>query len=50
MVWRTCDEEAVKLSEGGAVAAMTGDDGRNETLATSDVELTAGKALLGGTD
>jgi hypothetical protein len=45
MVWRTCNEEKVKLSEDGAVATKTivledEDDG---TLVTSGVELTAGK-------
>jgi hypothetical protein len=40
MFWRTCDEEKVTLSEGGAVAT-TSDN--NDTLVTSGVELTAGK-------
>jgi hypothetical protein len=44
MVWRTCDAEEVTLSEGGAVATKIGDeDGYNDTLVTSGVELTAGK-------
>jgi hypothetical protein len=42
MVWRTCDEEKVRLSEGGAVATMIVDD-ENDTLVTSGVELTMGK-------
>jgi hypothetical protein len=45
MVWRTCDEELVTLSEGGAVATYNGDDDNENayTLVTSGVELTAGK-------
>jgi hypothetical protein len=54
LMWRTCDEKRVVLSEGGAVATMMNDDedddedkndGDNEkgTLVTSGVELTAGK-------
>jgi hypothetical protein len=45
LVWRTCDEEVVTLSEGGAVATHNGDEDDDgcETLVTSGVELTAGK-------
>jgi hypothetical protein len=43
MVWRTCDEEKVTLSEDGAVATNVYDDDGPDTLATSGVELTAGK-------
>jgi hypothetical protein len=49
LVWRTCDEERVTLSEGGAVATYNGDvdddDGNDydDALVTSGVELTAGK-------
>jgi hypothetical protein len=49
LVWRTCDEERVTLSEGGAVATKPynkeedGDDDEVDTLVTSGVELTAGK-------
>jgi hypothetical protein len=45
LVWRTCDEKVVTLSEGGAVATFNGDDDDddNDTLVTSGVELTAGK-------
>jgi hypothetical protein len=45
LVWRTCDEEAVTLSEEGVVATYDGDvyDERNDTLVTSGVELTVGK-------
>jgi hypothetical protein len=55
LVWRTCDEEVVTLSEGGAVATKPikydedgeydedGDFDEDYTLATSGVELTAGK-------
>jgi hypothetical protein len=44
LVWRTCDEERVTLSEEGAVATYNGDDDDgSETLVTSGVELTAGK-------
>jgi hypothetical protein len=44
LVWRTCDEELVTLSEGGAVAAKTEDDNDHvETLVTSGTVLTAGK-------
>jgi hypothetical protein len=47
LVWRTCDEEAVTLSEGGAVATKTAaryfGDAVRDTLVTSGVELTAGK-------
>jgi hypothetical protein len=42
LVWRTCDEEKVTLSEGGAVAT-TLDDDDVYTLVTSGTELTAGK-------
>jgi hypothetical protein len=47
LVWRTCDEKSVTLSEGGAVATFD-DDGEDhhdgiDTLVTSGVELTAGK-------
>jgi hypothetical protein len=43
MVWRTCDEERVTLSEGGAVATTLDNDDGSDTLVTSGVELTAGK-------
>jgi hypothetical protein len=43
LVWRTCDEEKVRLSEGGAVATKSDDYAYTETLVTSGVELTAGK-------
>jgi hypothetical protein len=44
MVWRTCNEEKVTLSEGGAVASRREHGGSyNDTLVTSGVELTAGK-------
>jgi hypothetical protein len=43
LVWRTCDEEKVTLSEGGAVATTLDDDDRSNTLVTSGTELTAGK-------
>jgi hypothetical protein len=45
LVWRTCDEKVVTLSEGGAVATHNGDEDDDgcETLVTSGVELTAGK-------
>jgi hypothetical protein len=53
LVWRTCDEELVTLSEGGAVATYNANDNDdddddddedgNDTLVTSGVELTAGK-------
>jgi hypothetical protein len=51
LVWRTCDEEVVTLSEGGAVAAYSADvdddenanPATNLTLVTSGVELTVGK-------
>jgi hypothetical protein len=45
LVWRTCAEELVTLSEGGAVATLNGfyDDDDSITLVTSGVELTAGK-------
>jgi hypothetical protein len=59
LVWRTCDEEVVTLSEGGAVATKTnngdqdyyqdgnededGNDEEHVTLVTSGFELTAGK-------
>jgi hypothetical protein len=46
MVWRTCDEERVTLSEGGAVATRLDDDDNDDgssTLVTSGVQLTAGK-------
>jgi hypothetical protein len=43
MVWRTCDEEKVTLSEDGAVATNVYDDDGPETLVTSGDELTAGK-------
>jgi hypothetical protein len=45
LVWRTCDEESVTLSEGGTVATLNGgfDDYDSDTLVTSGVELTAGK-------
>jgi hypothetical protein len=43
LVWQTCDEEVVTLSEGGAVAAKLDDNNRSYTLATSGTELTAGK-------
>jgi hypothetical protein len=49
LVWRTCDEELVTLSEGGAVATYNGDvdidddNDYDDTLVTSGVELTAGK-------
>jgi hypothetical protein len=42
MVWRTCDEEKVTLSEGGAVATKLGNDS-SDTLVTSGDEITAGK-------
>jgi hypothetical protein len=42
LVWRTCDEEKVALSEGGAVATKL-DDTYVDTLVTSGTELTAGK-------
>jgi hypothetical protein len=42
LVWRTCDEEKVTLSEGGAVATTLNDD-QAYTLVTSGTELTAGK-------
>jgi hypothetical protein len=40
LVWRTCDEKRVTLSEGGAVATNYG---RVDSLVTSGVELTVGK-------
>jgi hypothetical protein len=52
LVWRTCDEEIVTLSEGGAVATtLDVDDGVDngddedfsDTLVTSGTELTAGR-------
>jgi hypothetical protein len=49
LVWRTCDEELVTLSEGGAVATNSADtlelddDDYDDTLVTSGVELMAGK-------
>jgi hypothetical protein len=54
LVWRTCDEERVSLSEGGAVATLNDDDDDDDddydddddikyTLVTSGVELTVGK-------
>jgi hypothetical protein len=52
MVWRTCDEKLVTLSEDGAVATNVYDDddlddlvtsGIADTLVTSGVELTVGK-------
>jgi hypothetical protein len=51
LVWRTCDAERVTLSEGGAVATKTNiededeydNEGFDDTLVTSGVELTAGK-------
>jgi hypothetical protein len=50
LVWRTCDEEIVTLSEGGAVAASNGNDSDDDdaeeltaSLVTSGVELMAGK-------
>jgi hypothetical protein len=43
LVWRTCDEERVTLSEGGAVATKLDDDDDGDSLATSGTELTAGK-------
>jgi hypothetical protein len=44
LVWRTCDEEKVTLSEGGAVATRSDENKKEvETLITSGVELTAGK-------
>jgi hypothetical protein len=49
LVWRTCDEDLVALSEGGAVAPIIADGedseelGEQLTLVTSGVELTVGK-------
>jgi hypothetical protein len=43
MVWRTCDEEKVTLSEDGAVATNVDNEDDPDTLVTSGVELTAGK-------
>jgi hypothetical protein len=46
LVWRTCDEELVTLSEGGAVATLNDVDDANgveDALVTSGTELTAGK-------
>jgi hypothetical protein len=43
LVWRTCDEEKVTLSEEGAVATRSDDEDEDETLITSGVELTVGK-------
>jgi hypothetical protein len=45
LMWRTCDEEVVTLSEGGAVATCNEDDEEVEviTLVTSGAELTTGK-------
>jgi hypothetical protein len=43
LVWRTCDEEIVTLSEGGAVATLCDVDGARDTVVTTGVELTAGK-------
>jgi hypothetical protein len=47
LVWRTCDEKVVTLSEGGAMAIYSGDDDddddANDTLVTSGLELSAGK-------
>jgi hypothetical protein len=43
LVWRTCDEELVALSEGGAVATKWAGDTYDDTLVTSGVELTEGK-------
>jgi hypothetical protein len=45
LVWRTCDEEKVTLSEGGAVATRLrlDDEEYEDTLVTSGTELTAGK-------
>jgi hypothetical protein len=43
MVWRTCNEKVVTLSEGGAVATNTDNTHHSDTLVTSGVELTVGK-------
>jgi hypothetical protein len=43
LVWRTCEEEEVSLSEGGAVATKRYNGDYTNTLVTSGVELTAGK-------
>jgi hypothetical protein len=46
LVWRTCDEEVVTLSEGGAMASINvfkNDHAMVATLVTSGVELTSGK-------
>jgi hypothetical protein len=43
LVWRTCDEERVTLSEGGAVATKLDDNRHADTLVTSGTELTVGK-------
>jgi hypothetical protein len=43
LLWRTCNEERVTLSEGGAVATKVDDDANSDTLVTSGTELTAGK-------
>jgi hypothetical protein len=43
LVWRTCDEERVTLSEGGAVATKRDSDSYDaDSLVTSGTELTAG--------
>jgi hypothetical protein len=43
LVWQTCDEKKVTLSENGAVATKMGQDDHFDTLITSGTELTAGK-------
>jgi hypothetical protein len=43
LVYQTCEEEVVALSEEGAVAANSNDDGVSDMLVTTGVELTAGK-------
>jgi hypothetical protein len=43
LVWRTCDEEKVTLSEGGAVATTLDDGDLSDKLVTSGTELTTGK-------
>jgi hypothetical protein len=43
LVWRTCDEDIVELSEGGAVATNIYEHEHKITLMTSGVALSAGK-------
>jgi hypothetical protein len=47
LVWRTCDEEKVTLSEGGAVATKMAQEENEDTL-NEDTLVTSGTALTAG--